>query len=123
MINEKEFIQLYNNWNITTREIRKKLNLEYNQYYKIYNRLKKEGKITPRPFRRHKKDNNLEPKNYSLNHTTNNYQIRKNGIYYGCCKTLKQAQKMVELFNENGWDENSKKEVKQKIKEVGIWTN
>ncbi len=112
---EKKFIKLYNNPQITTRKIRKQLNLEYNEFYRIRNQLLKQGKLKERKFKRTPK-----PKRVVKNYTRigGYYQIKKNMVYYGSCKTIKQARRMVELLKECNWDINCKDEIKkQAIKE------
>ena len=111
-INEKQFINLYNNHSITTKEIRKILGLEYNEFYKYRKKLQKQGKIKPRNFKRTPKQKET-PKYYCLNNCRTSYQIRKKGKYYGCCKTIKQAKRMVELLEENNWNINLRDEIKK----------
>lgn len=120
MINEQEFIKLCNNPNISLRIIRRRFGLKYNDFVKIRNRLIEEGKIQPRTFRR-KKNTPHKVLNYSFCNTTQSYQIRKNGKYYGNFKTEKQAQRFVELLRENNWDYNLKEDLKKQVlKEVKV---
>lgn len=112
---ETEFIQLYNNYDIPVRKIRRKLNLSHNDFYKLRTKLIQQGKIEPRPFKRQKRQKH-QPKWYSYSHSTQDFKIWRNNKYYGSVKTLKQAQRFVELLNENNWDYSLRYELKKQVK-------
>lgn len=117
-IKEETFIETYNDNNLSLRKIRRKLGLKHNEFDKIRNQLIQEGKIKPRTFKAPRKKPHI-PKNYSFCNTTKNYQIRKNGVYFGCVKKEQEARKFVELLKEKNWDYDLKDELRlQAIKEV-----
>ena len=113
---EKKFIELYNNTNIPARKIKTQLKLTEWHYTHIRNKLKPYLNLREKGRQRKQKH---KPVNYSYNHSTHNYQIRKNGVYYGSVKSLKEAQRMVELFEANNWDVKSKDKVKEIVLKGG----
>lgn len=115
---EQQFIEYYNETSLPVRKIRVKLGLKQHEYYKLREKLK--PYLKQRKWGNHKKTIK-NTKNYSYCNLTKSFQIKKKGVYYGCCKTEKQAQRMVELFNENNWNVNLKDEVKkQAIQEATV---
>ena len=54
------------------------------------------------------------PKNYSFDHSTDTFRITRKGKHFGCCKTRKQAERMVELFRECNWDYSMRDEIKRR---------
>lgn len=109
---EKEFIRLYNNYEITVRKIRQKLNISHNEFYNIRTKLVAEGKIKPRPFKRPKRKRH-QPVYYSYSHCSDDFKVWRNGNYYGTVKTLNQAKRFVDLLKEHDWDIRLKDELKQ----------
>lgn len=97
----------------TTRKIKQQLHLKNSQFDKIYCELRDTGEITPRPFKRIKKQKPV--KNYSYDRGTNTFQIRKNSQYYCNAKTYRQAERIVELLKECNWDKSKANDIKKQV--------
>ena len=117
MVCESEFIDSYNDWGISVRKIRQRLNISHEKFYEMRTKLVDEGKIEPRPFKRQKRQRHI-PKHYSYSHASEDFKIWRNGIYYGCVKTIKQAKKFVELLEANNWNVELKDELKKEAMRI-----
>lgn len=96
-----EFIEAYNNPNITKRELLKKLDWSQNQYNQAREQAIKEKKIPE--IRRPKKF-----KYYRRNKTGYIVEKRTQGkIIRGYAHTEKEAKKLVEYLHKHGWNKEN----------------
>ena len=112
---KQQIIDLYNNSDLKVNQIIRKLNITPSQFYKIRKQI--QPQLNQRPKGKQRTTSTI--KNFSYNHTTNNYEIRKRGVYYGSVKTHRQAERLVELLEMVGWRKELAGELKkQTIKEI-----
>lgn len=112
------FAEYYNDWSITTNEIRKKLKLTRTEYDTLRKQALEDGLIETRPLNYRKIMKQKKSKNYYFLKSRNGYDryvIRKNGEYYCCCKTKEQAKLIVERLRECDWDKSQAQRIKQEV--------
>ena len=113
---EEEIETQYNNGTLV-KDIMRNLNIHHGEFYRIVRKLKKENRLILRTRGQRKwgKQYRKTPKHYSWCHGSNHFQIRRNGVYYGCVKTQEQAERFVMLMEDCDWDYTRRKEIKQEV--------
>lgn len=110
----KRFVELYHT-SMRTTEIRDELGVTDTKMKKLRAEALEKGLITPRnPYARGRPKHKARVKNYGRCGTY--YTIRHKRKYYCSCKTERQARRIVELFEECGWDINEKDRIKAEVK-------
>lgn len=114
-LNETEYqvLEMYNN-DVLIKDIEKELELTHSRYQRIFKKLRVMGLLKKRKRGNYRK-NKYVPKNYSFNHTSGSFDICKKGRYFGCVRTQRQAERMVELLRECGWDYSCRDEIKRRV--------
>ena len=113
-----DFIKLYNNKNISVKDIREKLNLSLRKYHKLRKECSEEGLLKLRYPPHKKKEKN--PKYYSpVNRSIygESYNVRHKGVYYCICKTVEEAELIVKKLKECDWDKSQIERIKNEVKE------
>ena len=117
-----DFIELYNNPEITVRKIQEKLNINLGTYRKLRRHCIENNYINKRKAHRPKKRTyKTNPKYYC--HTVQkgieyyHVQRRLNGemVHFANFKKAKHAKRMVELLTECNWDKSRAKELKEVV--------
>lgn len=121
LMQKEEFAAYYNDRTIPVKELQKKLQLTLQQYRNLRKECHEEGLIQLRRANNKKKER--KPKYYSpINRRIEgeSYNVRRKGVYYCCCKTVREAELIVKKLKECDWDKNQldriRKEVKEEIK-------
>ena len=95
-----EFVNLYND-HVPISEIRSQLDLTPVQHMKLVRECSEEGLIKPR---RVPKRTKRRVKNYHFNSTSNKFQVRHSGKYYGSYKTKELVELAVQIAREHNWE-------------------
>jgi len=117
----EEFINLYNNPNISVKEIYKKLGWTTKKYCRLRKKALKEKRIHERQPRNRKPREKPKRKitNYTYNHHSRKFLVRKGKnykmIHYGCYDTREQAEKIVEELRKCNWDKKQLKKIEKKV--------
>lgn len=115
---EPEFIRLYNNPKITTRNIKKQLNLTACQYRNLRKKCLQDNTIKLRQPGR-KKENNYKthPKNYSriLRGGYTYFAVYKNNKHYCNVKKREHAEAIVKKLREVDWDKTELERIKKEV--------
>ena len=109
LIKETEFIKLYNGGELTTRNIKKVLELSDNEYRQLRRKCISDGSIVLRkPGRKKENTYKTYPKNYSrmLRGKWTYYNVYKNGVYYCTVKHEWQAKEIVERLKKCNLDKS-----------------
>ena len=106
---EPRFIKLYNDGELTTRNIKKLLELTENEYRQLRRKCISDGSIVLRkPGRRKENSYKTNPKNYSksLSKGIPYFRVTHNGVYFCNVKKRRHAELIVERLRECGWDKS-----------------
>lgn len=126
----EEFIELYNNKNITVEDIRKKLGWRVKVYNDARRKALKEGRIVDR--RSKKSIENCKgrpvkpkrnPKYYYYDRLSRKFIIKKHFypnneeiiIYFGKYENKESAEKVVSELKKVGWDKNELVNIKRRL--------
>ena len=117
---EDDFIKLYNNWELTVKEVQTRLGLTKSEYRKLRKKCNEDGTIELRPAYRPQKQKQ-EPKYYSVAHRGryyDYYQIQHKREHYCTCKSVKEAELVVERLKACEWDKSQVERIKKEVKEL-----
>ena len=119
LLKKDEFIKLYNNEDISVKEIQKRLKLSLVQYRQLRKKCIEEGllKLRHHPYhvKKEKPPKYYYPANRSIHHES--YDIRRKGVYYCICKTVAEAELTVKKLKECDWDKSQIERIKKEVKE------
>lgn len=121
----EEFIELYNESNLTMDEIRKKLDWTYSAYRQARKKAVEEKRLKERNPSHKPKNKKIKDKPKYYHRTPKGkYIVHKHfykereiirSVYGGIYKYEWQAQKVVEEFKKVDWDESKLQEIKEKV--------
>lgn len=111
------FIELYNNPEISVRKIQEKLEISIGTYRKLRRHCIENKLIKSRHGR--KPSAKPVPKFYSTTKQKgiDYFHVTKKGVFYASFRKARQAERMVELLDECGWDYNLRYELKKQVLE------
>lgn len=114
---KEDFIRLYNNRRIRTRDIPRKLGITQSNYCSLRKELLSEGKIIDRS-KKHKKTVRRKPKHYIYEVRRGKrtyFAIKKNEVYLGCYKHREDAEEVVNRLKECDWDISQLKKIRKEV--------